>query len=215
MDCIAHRGFPGVNPENTVAAVADAATRADGVEVDVRVCNSGELVVCHDETVDRTTDGSGPVSARTAEELAALSVEGSDQGVPTFEAVVEAIPYGVTLNAELKERGTAEGVERIVSDADCDAFVSSFDPEALSEVAELPTALVASDPEGTIERASELDCFAVGLRLDAWTPELVGRAHGAGLTATAWTVTDVEETRRLREMNVDAVITDFPECCPS
>ncbi|WP_436931915.1 glycerophosphodiester phosphodiesterase [Halosimplex halobium] len=215
MDCIAHRGFPGVNPENTVTAVANAATRADAVEVDVRICGSGELVVCHDETVDRTTDGSGPVSAHTAEELAALSVEGSDQGVPTFEDVVEAVPGDVTLYAELKERGTGEAVERVAADAAPEVVVSSFDPGALTEVTELPTALVQWEGEGLVSRARELGCSAVAPNLDACDASLVERAHGAGLDVTAWTVTDPGETEELQEAGADGAITDFPDCCPS
>ncbi|WP_135362764.1 glycerophosphodiester phosphodiesterase [Halosimplex halophilum] len=215
MDCIAHRGFPGVNPENTVAAVADAAARADAVEVDVRICGSGELVVCHDETVDRTTDGSGPVSAHTADELAALSVEGSDQGVPTFEEVVEVVPDDVALYAELKERGTGEAVERVAAAAAPEVVVSSFDPEALAEVGELPTALVQWEGEGLVSRARELGCSAVAPNLAACDASLVERAHGAGLDVTAWTVTEPEETEKVQQAGADGVITDFPECCPS
>ncbi|MFC7142187.1 glycerophosphodiester phosphodiesterase [Halosimplex aquaticum] len=215
MNCIAHRGFCGVNPENTVPAVEDAAARADAVEVDVRICGSGDLVVCHDETVDRTTDGSGPVSAHTAEELADLSVQGSDAGVPTVEEVVAAIPDGVTLHAELKERGTGEGVERIVDDAACETVVSSFDPEAVSEVEELPTALAVWEGDGAVERAAELGCSFLHVNLDACTSDLVERAHDAGLDVNGWTVRGSGETEALRDAGVDGVMTDFPEYCPS
>ncbi|WP_459194876.1 glycerophosphodiester phosphodiesterase [Halosimplex sp. J119] len=215
MDCIAHRAFCGVNPENTVPAVEDAVQRADAVEVDVRICGSGELVVCHDETVDRTTDGSGPVSAHTAAELTDLSVEGSDAGVPMFEEVVAAIPDGVVLHAELKERGTGEGVERIASEADCEVVVSSFDPEAVSEVEELPTALAVWEAEGAVERASELGCSFLHANLDACTASLVDRAHDAGLVVNGWTVRESGQTEALRDAGVDGVMTDYPSYCPS
>ncbi|ELZ25677.1 glycerophosphoryl diester phosphodiesterase [Halosimplex carlsbadense 2-9-1] len=215
MDCIAHRGFAGVNPENTVAAVEAAADRADGIEVDVRVCGSGELVVHHDETVDRTTDGSGAVAAHTAAELAALSVEGTEEGVPTFADVVAAIPDDVVLHAELKERGTGEGVERVVAEADCDAVVSSFDPQALTEVEGLPTALVQFEGEALVSRARQLGCSFVHPNLNACDTGLVERAHGAGMGVNAWTVTAPGETERLRATGADGVITDFPDCCPS
>lgn len=215
MNCIAHRGFCGVNPENTILAVEDAASRADAVEVDVRICGSGELVVCHDETVDRTTDGSGDVSAHTAAELAALSVEGSEAGVPTFEDVVDVIPDGVTLHAELKERGTGEGVESIVTDAGCETIVSSFLPDAIAEVEEAPTALAVSESEDAVERATDLGCSFLHANLDACDSSLVERAHDAGLEVNGWTVVDPEETAALREAGVDGVMTDFPGCCPS
>lgn len=215
MDCIAHRGFCGVEPENTVAAVEAAAAGADGVEVDVRRCGSGELVVHHDETVDRTTDGSGPVADHTAAELASLSVEGSGSGVPTFEAVVAAVPDGVTLHAELKERGAGEAVERVVADADCDAVVSSFDPQALTEIESLPTALAQFEGEGLVSRARQLGCSFVHPNLNACDTGLVDRAHGAGMGVNAWTVTTPAEAERLRATGADGVIADFPDCCPS
>ncbi|QPV62122.1 glycerophosphodiester phosphodiesterase [Halosimplex litoreum] len=215
MDCIAHRGFAGANPENTVAAVEAAAARADGVEVDVRRCGSGELVVHHDGTVDRTTDGSGPIADHTAEELAALSVEGTGQGVPTFEEVVAAVPDGTTLHAELKERGTGEAVERVVAAIGCDAVVSSFDPRALTEIEALPTALVQFEGEALVSRARQLGCSFVHPNLNACNTGLVDRAHGAGMEVNAWTVTAPGETDRLRATGADGVIADFPDCCPA
>ena len=215
MNCIAHRGFCGVNPENTIPAVEDAVRRADAVEVDVRTCGSGELVVCHDETVDRTTDGNGDVSAHTATELAALSVEGSEAGVPTFEAVVDVIPDGVTLHAELKERGTAKAVEAVVTEAGCETVVSAFLPEAVAAVEAVPTALAVSAAGGAVEQATELGCSMLHPRLDACTSSLVERAHDAGLAVNGWTVVDPEQAANLRNVGVDGAITDFPECCPS
>jgi len=215
VNCIAHRGFCGVNPENTVPAVEDAVQRADAVEVDVRTCGSGDLVVCHDETVDRTTDGSGAVSAHTAAELSDLSVEGSEAGVPTFEAVVDAVPDGVTLHAELKEDDVAEEVESVVTDAGCETVVSSFLPEAVAEVEAVPTALAVSEDDGAVEQAAKLGCSMLHPRLAACGSELVERAHDAGLAVNGWTVVDPEETANLRDAGADGVITDFPECCPS
>jgi glycerophosphoryl diester phosphodiesterase len=216
VHCIAHRGFAGVAPENTLAAVRAAVSRADGVEFDVRRCESGELVVCHDDTVDRTTDGSGAVADHTADELAALSVEGSGSGVPTARAVLEAIPPDVVLHAELKER-VGPAFEALVADVDpdCDVVVSSFDPGALEAVDSLARALAVAEADDAIERARELDCAALHPAVDLCDEPLVDRAREAGLAVNAWTVTDPDETRRLRDLGVDGVITDFPACCLS
>ncbi|MEF8852546.1 MAG: glycerophosphodiester phosphodiesterase [Haloarculaceae archaeon] len=222
MNCIAHRGFAGVNPENTLAAVRDAVERrddtgrADAVEVDVRRCGSGELVACHDATVDRTTDGSGAVGDHTAGELAALSVEGSDAGVPTARSVLEAVPEGVVCHAELKERVGA-GLETLVADVDpdCEVVVSSFDADALAGVDSPPRAWLVVEAAGAVDRALELDCEALHPAVDVCDRALVERAHDAGLAVNAWTVTDPAETRRLRNLSVDGVITDFPGCCPA
>lgn len=215
VNCIAHRGFAGTNPENTVAAVeAAVATGVDGVEVDVRRCGSGDLVVHHDETVDRTTDGSGSVADFSASELAGLSVEGTDAGVPTFEDVVAAIPDGVVLHAELKERGLASEVESLVGEAACETVISSFDAAVVSAVESVPTALLVSEGTGAVERATEVGCAMVHPPVDACDASLVDRAHDAGLAVNAWTVTESAETGRLREAGADGVITDFPQCCP-
>ena len=215
MHCIAHRGFAGVAPENTLFAVRDAASRADGVEFDVRRCESGELVVCHDDTVDRTTDGSGAVADHTVEELAALSVEGSGSGVPTVRAVLDAIPGGVVCHAELKER-VGPAFEALVADVDpdCAVVVSSFDAGALAELDSLPRAWLVAEADGAVDRAGELDCAALHPAVDVCDAALVDGAHDAGLAVNAWTVTDPAETRRLRDIGVDGVITDFPSCCP-
>jgi glycerophosphoryl diester phosphodiesterase len=215
VNCIAHRGFAGVNPENTVAAVeAAVAAGADGVEVDLRRCGSGELVVCHDESVDRTTGGTGPVADHTADELAALSVEGADAGVPTFAAVLDACPGSVTLHAELKERGLGRDVDRAVADAAPSVVVSSFDPDAVAEVESAPTALTVWDVDGAVERAADLGCAFLHPHHGDCDAALVERARGAGLGVNAWTVTEPAETGRLRAAGADGVITDFPECCP-
>lgn len=234
MNCIAHRGFAGVNPENTLAAVRDAVGRrdgtgngsgvtdagsegapADGVEVDVRRCGSGDLVVCHDATVDRTTSGSGPVADHAAAELAALSVEGSDGGVPTVREVLEAVPGDVVCHAELKEP-VGEEFEALVDEVgpDCEVVVSSFDAAALAGVDDLARAWLVADAEGVVDRARELDCVALHPAVDVCDESLVESAHDAGLAVNAWTVTDPAETRRLRDLGVDGVITDFPACCP-
>lgn len=213
MDCIAHRGFAGVAPENTLPAVREASRRADGVEVDVRRCGSGELVVCHDDTVDRTTDGTGAVAALSAGELGALSVEGSDAGVPTLAAVLDAVPPAVTLHAELKERGLADDLAGLAAGTDCPVVVSSFDDAALAAVEGLPTAFLTAEADGAVDRATALGCSAVHPHLDACDDGLVSAAHEAGLAVNAWTVTGAGETERLRRLGADGVITDFPDCC--
>ena len=90
MRCIAHRGFAKVNPENTVTAVRSAAEHTDVIEIDVRRCGSGELVVIHDETVERVTDGTGRVAELSADELTALDVLESGEGVPTLPSLLES-----------------------------------------------------------------------------------------------------------------------------
>lgn len=226
MQCIAHRGFAEAYPENTIAAVRGAArSGADALEIDVRRCGSGDLVVCHDATVDRVTEQTGAVADRSAEELAALDVLGSGEGIPTLEAVVAELPEGVALNAELKERGLVADVRETLAGV-TEWWLSSFDSEPLeaarracsptaSDPDSVPTALlVGPDAEDPIATAAGLDCGALHPHVDLCTPEFVGAAHDAGLGVNAWTVRSERTARGLVDAGVDGVIADAPAWCP-
>lgn len=215
MRLIAHRGFAAVHPENTLRAVRESARVADLVEVDVRRCGSGELVVVHDPTVDRVTDGSGRVRDLTLSELRDLDVLASGQPVPTLAEVLDAVSPPVGVNVELKERETAESAAEMLADADVDVLVSSFNADALAVVGEtapnLPTALLFEfDPRENLRRAAELDCAAVHPHHEQCSEGLVRRAHAAGLSVHAWTVADAATAGALGEAGVDGVIADLP-----
>lgn len=217
MDCIAHRGFASANPENTIAAVRRARRSADWIEVDVRRCGSGELVVIHDRTVDRVTDASGPVASHDRDTLAGLDVLGSGEGVPTLRSVLGAVPPGVGLDLELKERGLAADTAAALDGWPGRAVVSSFDPatlESLREVSTLPTALIGDeDAHGLVRTAASIGCRAVCAAHALCTPTLVDRAHAAGLSVYAWTVRDRETATACREDGVDGLIADDPAVC--
>lgn len=215
MRLVAHRGFAGVAPENTAAAVRDAADVADAVEVDVRRCASGELVVCHDAIVDRTTDGSGAVADLTLSDLRSLSVEGSGEPVPTLASVLAAVPQGVEAFVELKERGLVEDAVAAIRAAGVDAMVQSFDDAVVERLrAEAPgvtrALLFADAPERNLARGRELDCDVVGVHHELATPSFVQSAHDDGLGVHAWTVTDAGTAAALVAAGVDAVISDHP-----
>ncbi|PSQ18830.1 glycerophosphodiester phosphodiesterase [Halobacteriales archaeon QS_8_69_26] len=214
VNLIAHRGFAGEAPDNTVAAMVHAADRgADAVEFDVRRCASGDPVVIHDATVGRVTDGTGRVDAMTVDDLAALDVLGSGECVPTLSAVLDAVPEGVDVNAELKDP-VVESALPVLRSVENDVLVSSFDPGVLAEVRDahpgVPTGFLctAATPD-PVERAVSLDCRAIHPEVDlALSGGFVDRAHDAGLTVNAWTVTDRETADPLREAGVDGLISD-------
>src|SRR6056297_246672 len=110
MELIGHRGCAAQCPENTVRAVKRAAQYLDAIEVDVRRCGSGELVVFHDETVDRLTDESGPIADLSWTELRNLDVLDSGESIPTLDHVLDAFPQGVRAQLELKDTGIAADV---------------------------------------------------------------------------------------------------------
>lgn len=207
---IAHRGFAGTHPENTVRAARLAAAEADALEVDARRCGSGEVVAIHDETVDRVTGGTGAVADHTAEELAELSVQGSGAGVPTLEALAAAVPAGVGLVVELKETGLAPDVLGAVACVD-DVVVCSFLPETLQEChavdPDVPLALNVVEATG-VEEALDRGWAGLQPSVDACTAEYVERARNAGLTVTPWTVEDQETAALMRAVGVDGIIAD-------
>jgi len=231
MHCIAHRGFAGRFPENTLAAVRrSVAAGADGVEVDVRRCGSGEPVVIHDETVDRVTNRQGAVSALPASALADCSVLGTGEGVPTLEAVCEWLPRDVRLHIELKEAGVAADAVAVAEAFPHDVLVSSFEPDALAaaaDAADVPLAYLfgsgsrfplssrfRTGPDAALATARDLGCVAVNPHWSHCDEAFVERAHGAGFAVNAWTVQSRETAETLAAAGVDGLIADAPDYCP-
>ena len=218
MRCIAHRGFAETNPENTVTAVRSAAEHTDVIEIDVRRCGSGELVVLHDETVERVTDGTGRVAELSAAELAGLDVLDSGDGVPTLPSLLEATPAGVELVFDLKEDGVAADALDAADDAGVEVLVSSFSAdvlEAASQVGADRLAFLAAegDEQGMLNVARDLGCAAIHPHWQLCVDEFVDRAHDAGLDVNAWTVPSRHDAAALAEVGVDGVIVDRPAVC--
>jgi glycerophosphoryl diester phosphodiesterase len=220
VNCIAHRGFAGRHPENTLAAVRAAVEQgADGIEVDVRRCGSGELVVVHDETVDRVTDATGVVGTLSRAELAALSVLGTGEGVPTLAAVCRAVPPSVELVLELKEP-VATDAAAVAGRHECSVTLSSLSADRLREVAgdrgpSVPLALVFyEDPGRALDVATDLDCAAVHPHWRLCEDSLVTSAHERALGVCAWTAESAETARRLADAGVDGVMVNSPGDCP-
>lgn len=208
MRLIGHRGCAACGPENTLEAVERALPHVDAVEIDVRRCASGEVVVVHDAVLDRLTGVDRRVSETPWAGLRDLHVLDSDQRIPLLSEVVDAVPPTTGLNVELKERGLASDVETAV-EAHPAVWVSAFDAEALAETS-LPRAfLFADDWDASIGTAEALDCEAVhphyDLVLDA--PERVEAAHERGFAVNVWTP-PVETVPELAEVGVDGVIVD-------
>ena len=234
---LAHRGFAGVNPENTLAAVGDAAERADGVEVDVQPAGDGTPVVFHDHRLDGggdsrgVTDGSGFVWDASPAALRDLDVLDSGEGVPTLAAVAASVPADTVLHVELKSPGVeaaigapgpgvaawrpfVERVAGVLADADAPVVYSSFFDGALAAAREaapgVPRAALCLDPERGVARARAHDCACIHPPVAAVDRALVERAHGEDWTVNAWTVETRRAARACREAGVDGVITDVP-----
>lgn len=218
MRLIAHRGFAGAFPENTRHAVDEATEHADEIEVDVRRCGSGDLVVIHDATVDRVTDGSGAVADHTIDELRELDVLGTGEGVPTLSEVLRAVPNHIGVNVELKEPGLAVDALTRMASLHPQTLVSSFLPDELADcrtaAPDVPRALITEDDDDAVRTARELDCEYVHPSIDACTERLVGVAHRQGLSVNAWTVRTRQEAESLAELGVDGIIADHWDIGP-
>ena len=215
MERIAHRGCGGVYPENTVRAVRRSADRLPAVEVDVRRCASGELVCCHDPTVDRVTDGSGRVAELALAELHELDVQGSGEPIPTLADVVVAVPEPVTLQIELKEPGLGPDVLRSAR-SHRRVRLSSFLPAALREVSDSarPTGLLfEGEPDANLALALELGCSNVHPHWRTCVEtDVVERARERGLGVLAWGAKSSRTAvDAAREAGADGVTVDRPD----
>lgn len=222
MKIFGHRGAAGLMAENTLQSISKALElRSDGVEVDVYCCKTGELVVIHDDTVDRTTNGSGKVQDLMLSELKELIVEGS-YVIPTLTEVLDLIDGRCQLNIELKGKATANPVISLVqkylknpSWKKENFIISSFDHEQLYEVKSISSYLkIGVLTDGTITEvlrtAKNLNAYSIHPSVLKLNVEEVHLAQNEGFEIYVWTVNEIEDIKRLSALNVEAVITDFP-----
>jgi glycerophosphoryl diester phosphodiesterase len=214
MQVIGHRGARAVEPENTLRALREGMRCADTVEVDLRRTGDGVLVVMHDATLDRTTNGHGPIGALTLAAVQRLDA-GKGEKVPTFREVLELAGGRCGLFAEIKEPGTEDLACTLIRETGTRSVtVVSFHASVIRRVQEyagIRTGLIVSG--GTANPAvSALDLGADVLlpRFGLVTPALVTEAHRGGLSLVAWTVNADAEIRRALDLGIDGIATDDP-----
>jgi glycerophosphoryl diester phosphodiesterase len=229
MLTIAHRGASALYPENTLRAfIAAADLGADMCEFDVRMTRDGEVVVIHDATVNRTTDGRGRVAAMSAYAIKGLDagvrfgVKFRNEAVPTLAEVAAALSgqcgRRCGMDVELKARGLEARVcdvlrERRVIE---NSIVSSFDWDQLKVVAAeepgLRLALLGEKaPSVLLQAAATMHAFAIAPRFDIADAALCAEAHRRGLAVYVWTVDDAPTMRRLIAAGVDGIMTNNPK----
>ena len=229
---IAHRGFSSQFPENTLLSFQRALDLGvNRLELDLQLTRDDHLIVMHDRTVDRTTDGSGQtvdLTLRDLKELDAgswLAPEFAGQRVPTFLEVIESLASSTIFVVELKFVGN-DGIQGVIdlidrTDLSDRVVISSFDLEKLPTVKtlapDLPTtALLKPDgtsPQEKIDLAGKLGIDTLGPRCTEVTRELIEAAHAAGLLVRAWGLArdQGEEMTRLIDLGIDGMTTDCPD----
>lgn len=215
MNLICHRGCRDRRPENTVAAVTNLPAYVDMVEIDVQRCETGEIVVFHDRTLDALTAGSGAVAATAWEKLRTHTVGGSDEHVPLFGNLIEAVPDDIGVHVELKHAGMAKDVLESIRETDNDLVFSSFTPQAVAEMgahgyatAHLVHPVLTDDWETELAAADSLGCEYIHPYYELADANRVAAAHDHGFEVNAWTAPDRETVGELRTAGVDGVMVD-------
>lgn len=220
---IGHRGAMGYETENSIASIEKAMQLGvDMIEIDVFRIKSGEIAVFHDEKVDRLTNGEGFVEDYYMLELKQLLLDGGHR-IPILQDVLKTIDNRVALNIELKGAGTANRV-RFITDYystnrgwdSTNFLISSFNWDELRQYRKVdPDARIAvlteADPLEALEVARELDAEAINPHFSQLNAEIVKKIHEAGFKVYAWTVNEAEVYRKLEQMGVDGVFSDFPD----
>ncbi len=215
MFIIGHRGARATRPENTIAALREGSRWADYVEVDVRISRDGILVVIHDPTLDRTTDGSGFVRDYTLAELKALDA-GEDEPIPTLAEVLALDLGECGLVIELKEGGYEDQVAAMIREAGLSkVLVASFDADCLRRIAPLlPDAEIGyifrSPGADLVRVAASIPASYILLRFIDVTEELVGAAGNANLRTFLGTLNSEKEFEEASKIGVDGIVTDDP-----
>jgi glycerophosphoryl diester phosphodiesterase len=211
-----HRGAPGYPrvAENTIASFSKALqSGATGLEFDVRRCGDGRLVVIHDETIDRTTNGKGRVAKFSYEDLSRFDA-GNGEAIPLLSDVLDRFGGHCLLNIELKDEEIARDVSSLIVERGLQrgVIVSAFEWKELESLPpEIPIGLLGSRLANLVSSARELSAAAIHPRRDLVTEKLIAAAREASLRVNVWTVNELAETQHFYELGVNGIFTDFPE----
>ena len=231
---LAHRGFSGNYPENSPLAFRMAAekTAADGFESDIHITKDGKLVIFHDASVERTSNGTGFIKDMTYDELLSLDIgawkspEFAGQHIWTFGQLLDFCKETkMLLNMELKNYEVFyENLEQRVIDEICkrqmqeQVFVSSFNHISMQHFKELcpdiETGLLYDKPYLDMEhyvQRSNADNMHPRYMLLQYQPELMELFHGRGMKVNTWTVNDEENMKDMIARGVDCIISNHPD----
>src|SRR2546422_4730808 len=226
---VAHRGASGHAPENTLAAFRRAVELgARFIETDLQLSRDSRLVAMHDVTLDRTTNGRGPVNRLTLAELRELDAgswfgpQFAGERIPTLEEILQfARETDVVFYLEIKASG-AWGMEHTVVGALREAqevvrpVVLSFDATTLAAVRRIEPTLMTGflfqwPLEDAVERAIRVGARQLAPHGDQVTPELITAARHNNLQVVTWTINAPAQMRALISAGVDGIMTDYPD----
>lgn len=218
MIIIGHRGAASYEPENTLLSIGKAISlKVDAVEVDVHLTQDNNLVVIHDNKVDRTTNGRGYVKNFNFNELKKLDA-GKNEKIPTLQEVIDFVKGKIKLIIELKGLKTAKHVVRLVEKNKIieDVYVISFWHDIVKEVKELNKnlktgVLFVGHPVNAVNLAKDADSDALVMNYNFISKKLVDDAHKAGLRVFVWNIDNKEEIKPIADLEVDGIGSNKPD----
>jgi glycerophosphoryl diester phosphodiesterase len=211
-----HRGAAALEPENTLLSIRRAMEiGVDAVEIDVHLNKDKEIVVIHDSTVDRTTDGTGPVSSYALNEMKKLDA-GKGETIPTLQEVIDFTDNKVRLVIELKEEGTERKVVDLIrrNNREDNAYVISFWHSLVKAVKEMDSRiqtgvlLVGCPVDACI--ATQASASALVMKYSFVNRRFVEIAHKEGLKVFIWNIDDRYLLKRYADMGVDGIGSNDP-----
>lgn len=213
---IAHRGASGYKPENTLIAFQKAIDfKVGGIELDVHLSIDGEIMVIHDETIDRTTIGKGLVKNFTASQLKKFEI-------PTLIEVFDLVNRNCLINIELKGIGTAQPAIDLISQYIFDKnwdytdfLVSSFDWKMLEEVhllnPKIPIGVLTEETDvKALAFAKSIKAFSIHPDYKVLTEEKVALMQQNGFKVYPYTVNSAADIQKIKSFNVNGIISDYP-----
>lgn len=220
---IAHRGAKAYEPENTLKAFQKALDlNSDGIELDVHLSSDGYLIVIHDETIDRTTNGKGLVNDFTLAELKSFLIDGKYQ-IPTLNEVFDLVNKKCFINIELKGLGTPPKVVSLIEEYSSEKdwkyenfIISSFDWNMLTETSNLnPNIPIGVLTEKNIDTAlafaKKIKAKAIHPDFNLLNEENVHQIQEKGFLVLPWTVNSEEDIQKVKSYQVDGIISDNPD----
>jgi glycerophosphoryl diester phosphodiesterase len=220
---IGHRGAKGHAPENTLISFRKAIELdVDGIELDVHLTSDLQLICIHDDTLNRTTSGTGLINSFTLSELKALRIDNLHE-IPTLEEVLDLIDKKIFINIELKGKNTAKPVVDVIESYlnrgnwNYNHFlVSSFDWNALQEVRSLNPniavgVLTQTDLGLAIGFADFIQAKSIHPYFHLLTKENTALMQQKRFQVFPWTVNELEDIQKIKSFQVEGIISDFPD----
>ncbi|OYT30454.1 MAG: glycerophosphodiester phosphodiesterase [Thermofilum sp. ex4484_79] len=211
-----HRGARVYAPENTLLSFQKAyECGATAIELDLRRTKDDKIVVIHDPTIDRVSNGHGEVEKLTLAEIKKYNVD--EEKIPLLEEVLEKFSGKIAFDLDVKVEGIESGILELLETYGCidKTIITSFLPSVLEKVRMIDKDIIVGVLFGQwnkkiLDFALKIDANALVPSTEAVTQSLIDKAHSNHLKVYVWVVNEIDEMVRFLKMNVDGIITDDP-----